>query len=190
MIGGLFLAEARVRSQRGSALGFGARPLAHRDTGGAFAEGGQDIGPACRGASATPGEECFHRSFLATLGAAPLGRGRDRLIAALANTAIDDDGKVRVTGPIRAEHVIEPGIFTAHDDELASHFFGRPFPRTTARRARLPAGATLMLTESARRFPESGRERRPGGPASWARATAAVAGCAMIRGGPGRRPRV
>src|SRR5882762_10399686 len=141
MSGGLFVAEARVLPKRGSALGFGVRPLAHRDTGGTLAERGEDIGSACRGASATPGEERFNGNVLATVGAAPLDRGRDRLIAALANTPIEDDGEVRVTGPIRAEHVIEPEIITAHDDALASHFFGRPFPshgrssRATPRRS-------------------------------------------------------
>jgi hypothetical protein len=56
--------------------------------------------------------------------------------------------------------VIEPEIITAHDDALASHFFGRPFPRTAGRRARLHAGAVLMLTERAGRFQESGHTRR------------------------------
>ena len=127
MSGGLFVAEARVLPKGGPALGFGVWPLAHRDTGGTLVEGGQDIGSACRGASATPGEEGFDGSFLATVGAAPLERGRDRLIAALVNTAIEDHGKVRVTGPVRAEHVIEPEIVTAHDDELASHSSDAPF---------------------------------------------------------------
>ena len=168
MRGGLFVVEARVLPKGGSALGFGVRPLAHRDTGGTLVERGEDIGSACRGASATPGEERFNGNVLAAVGAAPLGRGRDRLIAALANTPIEDDGKVRVTGPIRAEHVIEPEIITAHDDELASHLFGRPFPRTAGRRARLHAGAFLMLTERAGRFQESGRSRRGAGRGSMA----------------------
>src|SRR5438309_2787297 len=169
MSGGLFVAEARVLPKGGSAPGFGVRPLSHRDTGGTLVEGGEDIGSAGRGASATPGEKRFNGNVLAAVGAAPLGRGRDRLITALANTPIEDDGKVRVTGPIRAEHVIEPEIITAYDDELASHLFGcAPFLTPAGRRARLHAGAVLMLTERADRFQESGRSRRGAGRGSMA----------------------